>query len=248
MRGVINLRGSVVPVLDLKMKFGLGTTDKTIDTSVIVTEMKMDDETVVIGLLTDAVNEVLELNEDEIEPTPYMGTRFKASLSRVWEKREKSLSSSWISTVFSAPRRSRPRPWKQAFDNPALKDEQLLTVLKIKDRLNIEFDRVIEDCLNEKLPVRQALKRVLPLICRIIGAREMMIRTMDEDLKPFSFHSKGFQKEWSSILPSPLPEKAFSPRITKLNKVNIILVSLDVTDRLIGICAFAFPGEIPQHI
>lgn len=78
MKGVINLRGSVVPVLDLKMKFGLGDTDKTIDTSVIVTEMEMEEETVVIGLLTDAVNEVLELNEEEIEPTPYMGTKVQS--------------------------------------------------------------------------------------------------------------------------------------------------------------------------
>jgi purine-binding chemotaxis protein CheW len=78
MKGVINLRGSVVPVLDLKMKFGLGDTAKTIDTSVIVTEMVMEEETVVIGLLTDAVNEVLELNEEEIEPTPYMGTKVQS--------------------------------------------------------------------------------------------------------------------------------------------------------------------------
>ena len=78
MKGVINLRGSVVPVLDLKMKFGLGDTDKTIDTSVIVTEMDMEGEMVVIGLLTDAVNEVLELNEEEIEPTPYMGTKVQS--------------------------------------------------------------------------------------------------------------------------------------------------------------------------
>jgi purine-binding chemotaxis protein CheW len=74
MRGVINLRGTVVPVLDLKMKFGLGETEKGIDTSVIVTEISMDNEIVVIGLLADAVYEVLELEEDEIEPTPYIGT------------------------------------------------------------------------------------------------------------------------------------------------------------------------------
>ncbi len=88
MRGVINLRGSVVPVLDLKMKFGLGTTDKTIDTSVIVTEMNMDEETVVIGLLTDAVNEVLELNEEEIEPTPYMGTKVQSEFIKGMGKKD----------------------------------------------------------------------------------------------------------------------------------------------------------------
>lgn len=82
MRGIINLRGSVVPVLDLKMKFGLGETEKDIDTSVIVTEMTMDGEMVVIGLLTDTVSEVLDLEDDDIEPTPYIGTRVNTEFIR----------------------------------------------------------------------------------------------------------------------------------------------------------------------
>ena len=82
MRGVINLRGSVVPVIDLKMKFGLGETEKTIDTSIIVTEMKMDDEMVTMGLLTDAVKEVIDMNDDEIEPTPYVGTKIDTAFIR----------------------------------------------------------------------------------------------------------------------------------------------------------------------
>lgn len=117
-----------------------------------------------------------------------------------------------------------------------------MTVLKIKERLNSEFDRVIEDCLNEKLPVRQALRRVLPVICRIIGAEQMMIRTMDEELSPFVFRSKGFRKEWASDLPAVLPETGFPPRTLSLEEAHIVTVSLDVTDRLIGVCAFAFPG------
>jgi len=75
MRGIINLRGSVVPVIDLKMKFGMGSTEKDIDTSIIVTEVSMDDDTVTMGLLTDSVKEVIELNDSEIEPTPYIGTK-----------------------------------------------------------------------------------------------------------------------------------------------------------------------------
>ena len=123
-----------------------------------------------------------------------------------------------------------------------------LTVLKIKERLNNEFDRVIEDCLNEKLPVRKALRKVLPVICRIIGAEEMMIRTMDEDLKAFSFHSKGFKNGWRTQLPVQLPEKAFPPRIVDQEDGKLVIVSLDVTDRLIGICAFAFPAETSPGI
>ncbi|MDC7241763.1 MAG: chemotaxis protein CheW [Spirochaetales bacterium] len=75
MRGIINLRGSVVPVIDLKMKFGLGATEKDIDTSIIVTEVTIEGEQVTMGLLTDSVKEVIELSEADIEPTPYIGTK-----------------------------------------------------------------------------------------------------------------------------------------------------------------------------
>jgi purine-binding chemotaxis protein CheW len=75
MRGIINLRGSVVPVVDLKLKFGLGVTEKGIDTSIIVTEVLLEDELVTMGLLTDSVKEVIEMNDEEIEPTPYIGTK-----------------------------------------------------------------------------------------------------------------------------------------------------------------------------
>ncbi|MBN2628863.1 MAG: chemotaxis protein CheW [Spirochaetales bacterium] len=75
MRGIINLRGSIVPVIDLKLKFGLGLTEKTIDTSIIVCEMVMDEETIVMGLMTDSVKEVIDLDDDDIEPTPYVGAK-----------------------------------------------------------------------------------------------------------------------------------------------------------------------------
>jgi purine-binding chemotaxis protein CheW len=82
MRGIINLRGSVVPVIDLKMKFDLGVTEKSIDTSVVVTELKIGDEDVVIGLLTDAVSEVVDIEDQDIEPTPHIGTAIDSSFIR----------------------------------------------------------------------------------------------------------------------------------------------------------------------
>jgi len=82
MRGIINLRGSVVPVIDLKTKFGMGSTDKTIDTSIIVTEIHLDDKAVTMGLLTDSVREVIDLRDSEIEPTPYIGTRIDTAFIR----------------------------------------------------------------------------------------------------------------------------------------------------------------------
>lgn len=79
MRGIINLRGNVVPVIDLKMKFGLGETEKKIDTSVIVTEIKLDDGEIVMGLLTDSVSEVVDIEADQIEPAPNIGTAIDSS-------------------------------------------------------------------------------------------------------------------------------------------------------------------------
>jgi purine-binding chemotaxis protein CheW len=75
MRGVINLRGSVVPVIDMKLKFGMPETEKTVNTCIIVMEISLDGETVVIGSLADAVQEVLELEAEQIEPAPKIGTR-----------------------------------------------------------------------------------------------------------------------------------------------------------------------------
>lgn len=75
MRGVINLRGNVVPVIDMKLKFGMSETEKTVNTCIIVMEVSMDDETVVLGCLADAVQEVLDLDPEQIEPAPRIGMR-----------------------------------------------------------------------------------------------------------------------------------------------------------------------------
>lgn len=88
MRGIINLRGSVVPVIDLKMKFELGETEKSIDTSVIVTELNYNDDVIVLGLLTDAVNEVVDMNNDDIEPTPNIGTSIDSSFIKGMGKKD----------------------------------------------------------------------------------------------------------------------------------------------------------------
>jgi purine-binding chemotaxis protein CheW len=74
MCGVINLRGSVVPVIDLKQKFGMATTDKTVNTCIIVVEVEQESETIVLGALADSVQEVFELEPTNIEPAPKIGT------------------------------------------------------------------------------------------------------------------------------------------------------------------------------
>jgi len=75
MKGVINLRGGVVPVIDMRMKFGLPVTEATVDTCIIVLEVESDGETSFIGALVDAVRAVFEMAPDEIEETPSLGVR-----------------------------------------------------------------------------------------------------------------------------------------------------------------------------
>ena len=75
MRGVINLRGSVVPVMDLRLKFGMSSTEKTVNTCVIVVEMVMEGEIMILGVLADSVQEVIDLEPEQIEPAPRIGTK-----------------------------------------------------------------------------------------------------------------------------------------------------------------------------
>jgi purine-binding chemotaxis protein CheW len=75
MRGVINLRGSVVPVIDLRLKFGLTATEQSVNTCIIVTEVGMGGETILLGALADSVQEVNEMEPGQIEATPHIGTR-----------------------------------------------------------------------------------------------------------------------------------------------------------------------------
>lgn len=77
MRGVINLRGSVVPVMDLNLKFGMARTEQTVNTCIIIVEIDMEDETTILGALADSVQEVLELEPEQIEPPPKIGTKLR---------------------------------------------------------------------------------------------------------------------------------------------------------------------------
>ena len=74
-KGVINLRGKVIPVIDLRLRFGLETIDYTERTCIIVVEIEAQSGTVMIGIVVDAVSEVLNVNGDDIEDTPTFGTK-----------------------------------------------------------------------------------------------------------------------------------------------------------------------------
>ena len=88
MIGVINLRGSVVPVVDMRLKFAMSKTELTVNTCIIIVEIAVDGETTVLGALADSVQEVLELDPDLIEPPPRIGTRLKTKFIRGMGRRD----------------------------------------------------------------------------------------------------------------------------------------------------------------
>jgi len=75
MRGVINVRGHVVPVVDLRRKFGLAEAEQTVSTCIIIVEMEIEGEASTMGALVDGVQEVLEIPPDQIEAAPRLGSR-----------------------------------------------------------------------------------------------------------------------------------------------------------------------------
>ena len=82
MKGVINLRGSVVPVIDMRIKFGMGGIEKTVNTVIIVIEIDMDSDSTMIGVLVDSVKEVMDLDSEHIEPPPTIGTQLNTDFIR----------------------------------------------------------------------------------------------------------------------------------------------------------------------
>ena len=88
MKGIINLRGAGVPVIDLRLKFGLPETPITKDTSIIVMEVDSLDGTVVVGAIAEAVHEVVEIDDKAVEPAPRFGTRLAAEYIKGVGKRD----------------------------------------------------------------------------------------------------------------------------------------------------------------
>ena len=82
MRGVINLRGSVVPVVDLRLKFGMAATERTLNTCIIIAEVALGGERTLLGALADSVQEVIDLEAGQIEPPPRLGASVDARFIR----------------------------------------------------------------------------------------------------------------------------------------------------------------------
>jgi purine-binding chemotaxis protein CheW len=89
MCGVINLRGSVVPVVDLRLKFGLEKAASVREACIVIIEIILDDEETVLGILVDSVQEVISLEPEQIDPPPRIGTRLKTQFIKGMGKKDK---------------------------------------------------------------------------------------------------------------------------------------------------------------
>jgi len=102
-KGVINLRGTVLPIVDLKRIFGLPFVEITEETCIIVLSVEIDGEQINIGALVDAVREVLEIAKDTIEPAPSIGNKYNANfIQGMWKKDEDFIMLLNVNNVFAS--------------------------------------------------------------------------------------------------------------------------------------------------
>ncbi len=87
MRGVVNVRGKAIPVVDLRLKFGLPPTPDTVNSRIVVLELELDGETTVVGGIADSVHEVIELEPGQIHPPPRIAMRWRTELIHGMGKR-----------------------------------------------------------------------------------------------------------------------------------------------------------------
>jgi purine-binding chemotaxis protein CheW len=88
MRGVVNVRGKAIPVVDLRAKFGLPVTADTVHTRILVLELTLDGEPVVVGGQADSVREVIELDASQIAPGPRIATRWRSEMVKGMARRD----------------------------------------------------------------------------------------------------------------------------------------------------------------
>lgn len=87
MRGVVNVRGSAIPVVDLRQRFGLAPTPETVNTRILVLEIEIEGENAVLGGIADSVHEVIELEPSQIVPPPTIAMRWRSEFIQGMGKR-----------------------------------------------------------------------------------------------------------------------------------------------------------------
>ncbi len=102
--GVINLRGTVIPVLDLRIRFGMEPADVTVDTCIIISEIIMDGEMTLVGTMTDSVREVIDIEPSRLSPPPPLGTCVKTDyIKSIGRQNEQFLTILDMDRIFSGP-------------------------------------------------------------------------------------------------------------------------------------------------
>lgn len=103
MRGVVNVRGQAIPVVDLRLRFGLPETADTVHTRIIVMELQIDGEAAVLGGIADSVHEVIELEPGNINPPPRIAMRWRTEFIQGMGKRgDDFIIILDVNTVFSS--------------------------------------------------------------------------------------------------------------------------------------------------
>ncbi len=134
MRGIINLRGGVLPVVDLRLKLGMTKTENSEDTCIIIIELMMDDEITLVGALADSVKEVISMEENEIVPPPRLGTSLNTEfIMGMGKKNDEFIIIIDIDRVFS---------FKEVADLKLSDDEHLLQ--NSTDKTPVETDLLRE--------------------------------------------------------------------------------------------------------
>ena len=88
MRGVINLRGQILPLIDLKLKFGMGRSEFTVDSCIIIIEVQINEQAILIGALADSVRDVVTSQGINIDPAPKMGAAMDSKFILGMKKHE----------------------------------------------------------------------------------------------------------------------------------------------------------------
>jgi purine-binding chemotaxis protein CheW len=103
MRGVINLRGHAVPVVDLRIKFDMPQVKDTVNTCIIIVDVEVEGENSHMGAIVDSVREVFEMSSDQINPPPRMGTSIRADFIKgMGKQNEEFIMILDIGKVFSS--------------------------------------------------------------------------------------------------------------------------------------------------
>jgi purine-binding chemotaxis protein CheW len=103
MKGVINLRGTVLPVIDTRVKFGMSPIEYTNNTCIIVLDITIGSESIKVGALVDSVQAVLELEKEQIMPAPSIGSKYKSDfISGVANIDEKFIMILDMDAIFSS--------------------------------------------------------------------------------------------------------------------------------------------------